>query len=165
MSATPLVRQSPQAFEPGFTLLDALFAIAILAILLALAVPQYQAVLKRAQASEVAQVFADTRRELELHRVEHQSYGDGSASTNTCGVDLPDGRYFKFQCVTGHRRGPDLEYQITAVPKVVLAAAPETTVSAALFSVNQDGERSMRAVMLPAKELMLACLPMMGTAC
>jgi type II secretory pathway pseudopilin PulG len=163
--ATPLARKYPRAFESGFTLLDALFAIAILAILLALVVPQYDAVLKQAKATEVTQGFAHMRRELELHRVAHQSYGDGSASTNVCGVDPPEGRYFKFQCVTGHQRGPDLEYQITAVAKGVLAAAPETKVSTALFSVNQDGVRNMRVVMRSAKELVLACLPIMGAAC
>lgn len=163
--ATPQSRQLPNAFEFGFTLLDALVAMAILAILLALAIPQYQAVLKQAQAVEVTQVFADRQRELELYRVEHQSYGDGSATSSSCGVDMPEGRHFKFQCVTSHQRGPDLEYQITAIPRVALTAAPETMVSAALFSVNQDGERLRRTFLSPAKELMLACLPIMGASC
>lgn len=163
--ATPQNRPRPRAAESGFGLLDALFAMAILAILLALAIPQYQAVLKQAQASEVAQVFAHTQRELELYRGEHQSYGDGSATSRSCGVEMPEGRHFKFQCVTSHQRGPDLEYQITAIPRVALTAAPESMVSAALFSVNQDGERLRRTFLRPAKELMLACLPIMGAGC
>lgn len=165
MPANPQSRQRPRGFAPGFTLLDALFAMAILAILLALAIPQYQAVLKRAQAAEVTQVFADRQRELELYRGENQSYGDGSASSNSCGVEMPVGRHFKFQCVTSHQRGPDLEYQITAIPRVALAAAPESMVSAALFSINQDGERVRRTFLRPAKDLMLACLPIMGAIC
>lgn len=165
MPATPQDTLRPRASESGFGLLDALFAMAILAILLALAIPQYQAVLKQAQASEVAQVFADRQRELEIYRAEHQSYGDGSVTSSACGVEMPEGRHFKFQCVTSHRRGADLEYRITAIPRVVLSAAPETMVTAALFAVDQDGQRSTRTFLRPAKELMLACLPMMGVGC
>lgn len=156
------------AGQAGFTMVDVLFVLAVIVILLGLAFPQYTAVLRKAQAAEVDRVFADQRRELELFRIDHASYGDGSASSSTCGVVMPEGRFFSFQCTTRHDRGPDLEYQIVAVPRTALSEAPGGSgpkVTAALFSVNQDGDRSERVVIFATKKFDLACLPTLGASC
>lgn len=165
MSASTPLKPLRPGFECGFTALEILLVITLLAIVLALAFPSYDAVLKKTRAVEVERVFSEQRRALEIYHHEHQSYGDGSAASNHCGVLMPSGRYYRFQCVTRHAAGADSAYVITAIPLALTAHEPEAMVNAPLHSVDQDGQRESRSVLVLARQLAMACIPGWGVGC
>lgn len=181
MSADNARPGDPAPAGRGFTLVELALVLALLAIVLAIAIPQYSSVLKKAQASEVNRVFAEQRRELEIYRQEHDSYGDGLPGSDRCGVAMPEGRFFRFDCRSGPAAGPEAGpggtpdaapaasarpgYTITAVALSGAAVPAETERTAARYAIDQDGRRYVPTVELGGRQLGLACVPIAGLIC
>jgi type IV pilus assembly protein PilE len=80
----------------GFTLIELMIVVAIVAILLAVGMPQYNDYLIRSQLPEAQAELASMRTKLEQH------FLDGRTYENACGAGtvapLPTGKYFDFTC-------------------------------------------------------------------
>ena len=80
----------------GFTLIELMISIAIIAILSAIAFPSYTDYVRRGRIAEATAALAAQRVSLEQYYQDHRSFGAGSA----CGVAAPPDAAFRYACET-----------------------------------------------------------------
>ncbi|MEO6351765.1 MAG: type IV pilin protein [Burkholderiaceae bacterium] len=83
--------------EEGFTLIELMITIAIIAILAAVAVPSYSQYVIRSKLTEATNNLADTRVKMEQYYQDSRNYG---STGTTCGAALPTTGYFAYTCAT-----------------------------------------------------------------
>ncbi|HEX5337545.1 MAG TPA: prepilin-type N-terminal cleavage/methylation domain-containing protein [Gallionella sp.] len=82
----------------GFTLIELMIAVAIIAILSAIALPAYGKYVLSSKLSEPFAMLGDYRLKMEQFNQDNRSYAD-PLNANSCGVALPTGgKYFNFSC-------------------------------------------------------------------
>ena len=96
--------------QRGFTIIELLIVMAILAILSAIALPAYNDYTQRAKLTEAFTALSDFRVRMEQFYQDNRRY-DG-AGLNGCGVAGPNSKYFTFLCAPG--LAPSQTYTITA---------------------------------------------------
>ena len=82
----------------GFTLLELMIAVAIVAILAAIALPSYSDYIKRAKLVEAQNALADFRVKMEQYYQDYRSYGPSTGTA--CGVTAPLLNNFTLTCAT-----------------------------------------------------------------
>lgn len=85
--------------QAGFTLIELMIAVAVLAILSAIAIPAYGNYVLTSKLTEAFAVLGDYRLKMEQYQQDNRSYAD-PLNANTCGVALPvaAARYFDLAC-------------------------------------------------------------------
>ncbi len=82
----------------GFTLIEVMITVAIVAILAAIALPSYRDYITRSRISEATSTLANLRVQLEQYFQDNRTYV-GACAANTV-APLPTGQYFGFSCPT-----------------------------------------------------------------
>jgi type IV pilus assembly protein PilE len=98
--------------QNGFTLIEVMVVVAIVAILAAIAVPNYSEYVRRGKLVEAPSTLADLRVKLEQNFQDNRTYKDTTTAgrLGNCGVQTPKGtQYFGWSCVA-----TDTTYTITA---------------------------------------------------
>jgi type IV pilus assembly protein PilE len=101
----------------GFTLIELMIAIVIVAVLASLAMPSYQNYVRRGQLSEAFTTLADMRVKMEQHYQDNKFYGATNATT-ACptlpghGAFPVAGKYFTVTCLGGAT--PSQTFTLTA---------------------------------------------------
>ena len=80
--------------QSGFTLIEIMITIAIVAILSAIAVPQYQDYVTRGELPEAHAGLGAFRVQMEQYYQDNRNYGPGA-----CGAVAPTYKYFAHNCV------------------------------------------------------------------
>ena len=80
--------------ESGFTLIEAMITVGIVAILAAIAIPSYSKYVLRSDLTEAPGNLASFRTTLEQFYQDNRTYAAGAA----CGVAAPTGTYFTYTC-------------------------------------------------------------------
>ncbi len=119
--------------QPGFSLIEVLIAMAIIAIISSFAIPNYSGYVRRARISEVAGQLAAYRVALEQFYQDNRAYGG-----DTCGVAAPTAtKEFSFSCaVIASGQG----FTATATGN------PATSGAGFTFAVNHNGDRTTSAL-------------------
>jgi len=104
-------------FQTGFTLVEVMITVAIVAILAAVAMPSYQNYVRRGQLSDAFTTLADMRVKMEQHYQDNRFYGPDAATANC--ATLPgysafpvSTTYFTLSCAAG--AAPSQTYTLTA---------------------------------------------------
>ena len=80
--------------QRGFTLIEIMITIAIIAILSAIAVPQYQDYVTRGELPEAQAGLGAYRVAMEQYYQDNRNYGTGA-----CGAAAPSYKYFTHSCI------------------------------------------------------------------
>jgi type IV pilus assembly protein PilE len=100
----------------GFTLIEVLIVVAIVAILAAVALPAYSDHVIRGKMTEATSMLGSLRVNLEQYYQDNRKYN--GAASGVCGVTMPTTptvKYFTFACASSAASGAgDQQYVITA---------------------------------------------------
>lgn len=84
----------------GFTLIEVMVTVAIVAILAAVAIPNYSDYLRRGNVQEAVQNLSSYRAQMEQYYQDHRNYG---SSGTTCGITVPGTvKNFGYACSTAN---------------------------------------------------------------
>jgi type IV pilus assembly protein PilE len=115
---TPNPNAPSRRHAAGFTLIELMIAVAIVAILSMIAMPSYQNYIRRGQLSDAFTALSDMRVKMEQYYQDNKFYGP-DAATASCAT-LPGytaftvtTKYFDLQCSAG--AAPSQTYELKAV--------------------------------------------------
>jgi type IV pilus assembly protein PilE len=133
------------ARSAGFTLIELMMTLAILAILAAIAIPSYSEFIMRGRLTDAHAKLGDLRGQMERYFLDNRTYQDTSGAL--CGIDdaaidmtatynADGGRSFDIACVAGSAT----TYTLTATGRAAKGMSGFT------FTVNQANARATTAV-------------------
>jgi type IV pilus assembly protein PilE len=118
-----------QASQAGFTLLELMITVTVIAILAAIAVPQFGDYTKRGKITEAVATLSDLRVRAERFYADNRTYAGFDQTT-------PGTRYFTYACVTAAAT-----YTCTATGGH--AAAPvDQSMAGFVYTVNQSNVKT-----------------------
>ncbi|MBL8303766.1 MAG: prepilin-type N-terminal cleavage/methylation domain-containing protein [Ideonella sp.] len=127
-----------RALQQGFTLIEVMVTVAIVAILASVALPAYTEYIRRGQLPEAFTNLSDYRVKMEQYYRDNRSYGTGSTCANATGTGawnnfVPTGRrYFTYACtLTNSGQG----YTVTATGSASRATGYD-------YTINQAGVKA-----------------------
>lgn len=115
----------------GFTLIEMMVVVAIIAILAAIAVPIYSTYITRSKLTDAQNNLSAVRVSMEQFYQDNRQYAS-TASPALCGVAMPaSSPYFSYSCA------------LNAVPGYVITATgiPDTATANFAFTIDQNNDR------------------------
>ncbi|MBS1208097.1 MAG: hypothetical protein H6R19_495 [Proteobacteria bacterium] len=134
---TPLLLRTQRAFSLGFTLIELMITVAIIAILAAVALPAYSDYVTRGRLVDATNALATVRAKMEQHYQDNRTYISVTGYTSPCATAQTAGT-FSVQCKSGDLS--DTAYVITATGS--------GTTAGFVYSIDQDG--TQKTVTLPS---------------
>lgn len=123
-----------RAGRAGFTLIELMIAVAIVAILAAIAIPSYTGYVQRSRISEAINELATLRMRLEQYYQDNRNYG---STASACGVAAPSADAFDITCNNGG--GGNQTFLATATGKA------SRNMAGFAFTINHDNLRQTTA--------------------
>jgi type IV pilus assembly protein PilE len=124
----------------GFTLIELMIAVAIVAILAAVALPAYRDYILRGQLADARNLLSASAAQLEQFYQDNRNYG---STATACGVAVPTSARFTFTCNWGTGGAPFGTNQA-----FLLIATGTGGTTGFTFTINQRGEQ--RSTALPS---------------
>ncbi|HET7527700.1 MAG TPA: type IV pilin protein [Burkholderiaceae bacterium] len=124
----------PRRHAAGFTLIEMMVAMVMVAILASIAIPSYRSYVRRGQLAEAFTTLADMRVKMEQSYQDNKSYGTANCPTlaPTYGAFPVAGKYFTIAC---GNLGTGQTYTLTATGVTGGLTAGFT------YTLNQDGRK------------------------
>lgn len=119
----------------GFTLIELIITVAVVAILSAVALPAYTSYLARGKIADGVSALADYRVKMEQYFQDNRNYGTASSA---CPVATPSSQYFTFTCTVGTET-PSVSYVATATS---IAGALGSGAGDYTYSINEANVKS-----------------------
>ena len=129
-------------YEKGFTIIELMIAVAVIAVLTAIALPSYTDYVTRSKFAEAHAHLADLRVKMEQAYLDNRRY-NATGTLTICGI--PGGntptaqgtRYFDFGCVSSNDNAAgDQQYVLTAAGKA------SESLSGIAFSINHANSKA-----------------------
>jgi type IV pilus assembly protein PilE len=118
----------------GFTLIEVMITVAIVAILAAVALPAYSDYVRRGKVPEATNTLAAMRVQLEQFYQDNRNYAN--AAGTACGIADPTSTNFTYACVPGNS---GQTYTVTATGSANRGTDNMT------YTINQAGNRGSTA--------------------
>ena len=121
-----------RSFHKGFTIIELMIVVVIIAILAAVALPSYRDYILRGKLVDAHNALSDFRVRMEQFYQDNRRYDGGGL--NGCGATAPTSKYFTFLCAPA--AAPAQTYVVTAT-----GIAGEGT-SGFTFTINETNARA-----------------------
>ena len=120
----------------GFTLIELMITVAIVAIIAAVALPSYNDYLRRSKLTEAYNTLATYRASMEQYYQDNRTYGAGG----TCGVTLPSGlKYFTVSCGPATASTASLQSYVATATGITGSQVDGFT-----FTINEKNDRATK---------------------
>lgn len=120
----------PSSRDLGFTLIEVMVTVAIVAILASIALPSYMDYLRRGRIPEATANLQANYAKMEQWFQDAKSYY-AAGSTTACGVAVPTGlKFFTLACTP------------TSATAYTITATGSGNMAGFVYTINQDGTRS-----------------------
>jgi type IV pilus assembly protein PilE len=136
----------------GFTLIELMIALAVVAVLTAVALPSYNSYMARGRITDAVTGLSDYRVRMEQYFQDNRNYGTASTA---CPVPAPSSSHFTFTCIVGSTV-PTSTYTATA-------SSAFGTPGAYTYVVNQQNGKSTTT--FKGASVTKACWLIKGTEC
>lgn len=141
MQPTPAPHRSRHARQTGFTLIEVMITVAIIAILAAVALPAYNDYIRRSSVTEAFGFLSDYRVKMEQYFQDNRNYGttaggacaNGGVAPSWNTFAPPNRKYFDFSCAVGAATSA---YTVTATGKAGSAAAGH------VYTINESNTQA-----------------------
>lgn len=114
----------------GFTLIEMMITVAIIAILASIALPAYQDYVRRGQIQDGTSTLSALRVRMEQFYQDNRSYAGNQCGGN-CGIACPNTQFFSYNCNTANNG-----------QTFVLTANGIGPMAGFTYTINQDGVRT-----------------------
>lgn len=150
----------PSPTQSGFTLIEAMITVAIVAILASIAMPAYNDYVRRAALTEAFGYLSDYRVKMEQYFQDNRNYGttaggacaNGAVAPSWNGFAPSNRKYFDFSCVLG---ATTAAYTITATGK--------SSAAGHVYSVNEAN--TQRTTQYKSASVTKNCWLVKGSEC
>jgi type IV pilus assembly protein PilE len=129
----PICRHSSRNAQSGFTLLELMITVVIVAILAAIAIPGYSGYVTRGNISDATSRLATKQVQMEQSFQDNRTYLGGAGCTS----DTTSSKNFDFSC-TGAGA--------PSATAFILSAVGKGSMSGFTFTINQSGAKTTAAV-------------------
>lgn len=119
----------------GFTLIELVITVAVIAILARIALPAYSSYMARGKITDALAALSDYRVKMEQYFQDNRNYGPGAGN---CPVATPPSQYFTYTCVVAAGT-PSTSYTATAT-SIAGAVGPAT--GDYTYSINESNVKS-----------------------
>lgn len=120
--------------QEGFTLIELMVTIAIIAILASIALPAYNSYVLRSKLAEVYANLGNFRVQMEQYYQDNRNYG--TSGTLVCGVVPPAGKYFTYTCTPSTDPGTGYQAYIASATGVTTDSTKGFT-----FTIDQGNNK------------------------
>ncbi len=126
----------------GFTLIELMITIVVIAVLSAIALPSYTDYVTRSKLAEAYAHLADLRVKMEQAYLDNRRYSS-NVGGGTCGIPggntptVQGAKYFDYACLSSNATAAgDQEYVLTATGR------PEESLSGIAFTINHSNTKA-----------------------
>ena len=136
-----MMRRLSMRSQIGFTLIELIITMVVIAVLTAIAIPNYTAYIQRSNRSEARSALLEGATWMERWRTQTGVYGNTTATPTVAPAAFPFAQVpatgtAKYTIAAPTIAAAGIGYQITATPVGVMATDP-----CGAFSINETGQR------------------------
>lgn len=135
MNAAAMPCQRRSTVTQGFTLVEMMVAVAIISILAAVAVPQYNSYVMRSRIPDATSALAARAVQSEQFFQDNRTFANTAAANNPgCVADTTSSKYFNFSCASAD------------ATSFIIQAVGKSKMAGFTYTVNQAGAKATTAV-------------------
>ncbi|HHX8655571.1 pilin [Vibrio sp. J2-3(2022)] len=150
------MKNSKQKKQQGFTLIELMIVVAVIGVLAAIAMPQYQKYVAKSEVASVLATLTGAKTNVEAYTVENGKFPDGSVSDATpAGLGVPNMPLGSVEFTSADADGGEIKFTFTTVASGASSLVAEQNLT--LTRTKASGEWTCKSTDLGNELLPKTC--------